>query len=100
MSDQDHLVSVYKAANVTEAHLVLNLLLEEGIQAAVSEENEPLAGLPIVPPDILVHQRDLSRAQEIVAAYQEEQFERVDSGEAFEEYEEDDDSAEPQDEDE
>ena len=38
MSDpQDEIVSVYKGENVTEAHLVKNLLLQAGIDAHVTE---------------------------------------------------------------
>lgn len=58
MDDPQDLVSVYQAANPTEAHLVMNLLLDEDIDAQVSEENEPFAGLPVVPPDVLVRKAD------------------------------------------
>ena len=47
MSDPLDLVSIYKAANSIKAHMVKNLLSERGIESAVSEENEPLTGLPI-----------------------------------------------------
>ena len=75
MSDED-LVSVYRAANITEAHMVKNLLLEEEIDAYVSEENEPLAGLPIASPDVLVRKSDEARALEIVDRYDELQIQR------------------------
>ncbi len=39
----------------------MNLLLDEDIDAQVSEENEPFAGLPIVPPDVLVRKADEAR---------------------------------------
>lgn len=76
-SDPENLVSVYQGANVTEAHLVRNLLLEEGIEAHVSEQNEPLSGLPIAAPDVLVHLKDQPQAAEIIAAYEEGRFERA-----------------------
>lgn len=77
MSDPKDLVSVYKAANVTEAHLVMNLLLDEGIDANVSEENEPLAGLGIAAPDVLVRREDEARAQAIIDNYDDQQIERA-----------------------
>ncbi len=77
MSDSLDLVSVYLGANVTDAHLVKNLLLEAGIDASVSEENEPLAGLTIVPPDVLVRRQDEARARAIVADYDRLQEERA-----------------------
>jgi hypothetical protein len=77
MSDPEALVSIYQAANVTEAHLVKNILLDEGIDAVVSEENEPLAGLSIAAPDVLVHQRDFVRAEQIIEEYEERQVARV-----------------------
>ena len=76
MDDPQDLVSVYQAANPTEAHLVMNLLLDEDIDAQVSEENEPFAGLPIVPPDVLVRKADESRARKIIDEYDREQVER------------------------
>ncbi len=77
MDDPQDLVSVYQAANPTEAHLVMNLLLDEDIDAQVSEENEPFAGLPVVPPDVLVRKADEARARAIVAEYDREQEERA-----------------------
>ncbi len=88
--DPKELVSVYKAANPTEAHLVMNLLLDEGIEAFVSEENEPLAGLPIAAPDVLVARQSEVRAQEIIDAYGDKQIERADQ-EANDESEEESD---------
>jgi len=78
MNDPRDVVSVYKAANVTEAHLVKNLLLEEEIDAFVSEENEPLAGLTIVPPDVYVRQTDEARARAIIEQYDDLQVARAD----------------------
>ncbi|HEY5312367.1 MAG TPA: DUF2007 domain-containing protein [Pirellulales bacterium] len=77
MSDPEALVSIYQAANVTEAHLVKNLMLDAGIAAVVSEENEPLAGLSIAAPDVLVHQRDFTRAEQIIEQYEERQVARM-----------------------
>jgi hypothetical protein len=76
MDDPQDLVSVYKAENPTEAHFVMNLMLDEDIDAQVSEENEPFAGLPIVSPDVLVRKADEVRAREVVAAYQRDLIER------------------------
>jgi hypothetical protein len=81
LSDPKDLVSVYKAANVTEAHLVMNLLLDEGIDANVSEENEPLAGLTIAAPDVLVRREDEARAQAIIDDYDDQQIERAEKEE-------------------
>lgn len=77
MSDPEDLVSIYRAANVTEAHLVKNLMLEAEIDAVVSEENEPLAGLSITAPEVLVKQRDFNRAEQIVEQYEERQVARM-----------------------
>lgn len=77
MEDPKDLISVYQAANSTEAFLVKNQLLNEGIEAFVSEQNEPLAGLPIAAPDVLVSRADEARARAIVARYEEGQIERA-----------------------
>lgn len=77
MDDPEELVSVYRANEVAEAHLVKNLLLDENIDAQVSEENEPFAGLNIVPADVLVRRRDLPRAEAIVQRYDEKKIERA-----------------------
>jgi putative signal transducing protein len=77
MGDPQDLVSVYQAANVAEAYFVRNLLVDEGIAAEVSEENEPFAGLPVVPPDVLVKASDEVRAREIVAEFEQEQEARA-----------------------
>ena len=75
--NSDDLVSVYAAANVTEAHFVKNLLIDEGIDAFVSEENEPLAGLPIAAPDVLVPKAREAEARRIVAKYEEDRIKRA-----------------------
>ena len=77
MSDPNELISVYKGENVTEAHLVMNLLLDEGIEAFVSEENEPLAGLGIAAPDVLVRRADEVRSRAIIERYDDTQLERA-----------------------
>jgi hypothetical protein len=77
LNQPDDLISVYQAANVTEAHFVKNLLTDEGISASVSEENEPLP-LSITPPDVLVFRRDEARARKIIEKYDAEQERRAD----------------------
>ena len=77
MEDPQDLVSIYRAANPADAHFVMNLLLDEDIDAQVSEENEPFAGLPIVPPDVLVRKADEARARLIVDGFQREQVARA-----------------------
>ena len=54
MSKPQDLVSVYRAANVTEAHFVKNLLAEENIPAYATEDADPLPGLQIDPPEVFV----------------------------------------------
>lgn len=77
MSDPLELISVYQGANVTEAHLVKNLLLAEEINAVVSEEHEVLPGLEIEPPHVLVAKKDEQRARTIIDQYEDEQAERA-----------------------
>jgi hypothetical protein len=76
MADPEEVVTVYQAENVTEAHLMRNILEAEGIQAHVSDEAEPLAGLDITGPEVLVHIRDLDRAKKAIARYEELQIQR------------------------
>jgi hypothetical protein len=77
LSDPDELIPIYEAANVTEAHLVKNLLLDEGIEASVSEEDQPLS-LPITPSSVLIFRRDEARARTIIDRYDAEQEARAD----------------------
>jgi len=77
MSDPLDLISVYQGANVTEAHLVKNLLLAEEINAFVSEENELLPGLEIEPPHVLVARKDEDRARAVIDEYENEQSARA-----------------------
>lgn len=77
MDDSQDLVSVYQAASLVEAHLVKNLLLEAEIDVEVSEENEPLAGLPIAQSDLLVRRSDEARARQVVAEFEEQQIARA-----------------------
>ena len=77
MSKSDDLISVYQGENVTESHLVMNLLLDEGIEATVVEENQPLS-LMITPSDVLVRREDEARARAIIERYDEEQVARAD----------------------
>ena len=87
MQDPQNLVKIYEAANSIEANLVKNLLADEGIQAVVTEENEPLAGLDITPPDILVRAADEERARAFINDYEDKQIEEAEN----EDDEEDDD---------
>ena len=77
MDDPDELIPVYQGENVTEAHLVRNLLLDEGIDAVVADENEPFS-LPITPSDVLVRRADEARARTVIDAYDAEQVRRAD----------------------
>ncbi len=77
MSDPDELISVYKAANATEAHLIRNLLLEEGVNATVAEEHDPFS-LPFSPPEVLVRSVDETRARALIQSFDEEQIRRAD----------------------
>ncbi len=77
MTQPDDLISVYQGENVTEAHLVMNLLLDEGIEAAVAGENQPLS-LMITPSAVLVRREDEARAREIIERYDAEQVARAD----------------------
>jgi hypothetical protein len=77
MDDRNEVISIYEGANLTEAHLVKNLLLDEGIEASVSEENDPLT-IPISPPHVLVRKADETRARQIIDDYQEHELERAD----------------------
>jgi ribosomal protein L12E/L44/L45/RPP1/RPP2 len=77
MDDPQDLVSVFRAPSPTEAHLLMNLLTDEEIDARVAEENEPFAGLPVVPAEVLVRKADEARARAIVAEYEREQEERA-----------------------
>jgi hypothetical protein len=80
MSDPQDLVSIYKAAHSIEANLVKNLLADEGIQAVVTEENEPLAGLEITPPDVMVRVADEERARAFIEDYEDKQIEKAEAG--------------------
>jgi len=77
MTEPEELVSIYKAANVTEAHLVKNIMLQAGIEARVTEEYDPLAGLNIGAPDVLVHRRDFKQAESVIDQYEERQVARM-----------------------
>ena len=90
MSDPNEIVAVYHGANVTEAHLVKNLLLEEGIEARVADEAEIFGGLGIDTPDVLVHKRDQVRAEALIAEYEERAIERVENPQADDDSEDDD----------
>ena len=70
MHDPAKVVSIYKAANTNEALVICDALRSRGIECQVTEINEPLAGLTIAEPDILVHLADQQRAEEIIAEYE------------------------------
>lgn len=76
VDDPNDLVVVYKTPNVTEAHLVKNLLIDEGIKATVGEEHE-FFSLPITPSDVLVRRADEARAKPIIESYDDEQIRRA-----------------------
>lgn len=78
MSDPADLISVYQANNPTEAYFVKNLLESRGVEAVVSEVNEPLAGLPIVAVDVLIKQADLPQAEAIVEEFNQDLAKRHD----------------------
>ncbi len=80
MSDPLDLVSIYRAAHSIEANLVKNLLADEGIDAVVTEINEPLAGLDITPPDVMVRVADEGRARQFIADYEEKLIAEAESG--------------------
>lgn len=72
MSDPADLISVYQTSNPTEAYFVKNLLESRGIEAAVSEANEPLAGLSIAASDVLIKQGDRAAAEKVVEEYNQD----------------------------
>lgn len=76
MLDPDELVSVYEAANTTEAYFVKNLLVEEGIDATVTEANEAIT-LAIIPSHVMVRRNDEEKARAIVETFDAEQERRA-----------------------
>jgi hypothetical protein len=74
MSQGDDLVSVYKGANTTDAYMIRNALIEEGIECRVSEVNEPFAGLSVALPDVLVRASDEQRARQIIEDMEQTQI--------------------------
>jgi hypothetical protein len=70
MHDPEELVTIYKAANAAQAYIIRNALESEGIACQVAETNEPLAGLSIVEPDVMVKVRDQARAEQIIADWE------------------------------
>jgi hypothetical protein len=80
-NDPDEVITVYTAANPLEAHFVKNLLLDSDIRATVAEDHEPLAGLSIVPPDVMVRRGDAASAEAVIAEYEEKKRERADDPE-------------------
>ena len=88
MKDPLELVKIYEAANSIEANLVKNLLAEEGVEAVVAEENDPLSGLSIdFSPDVMVRAADEERARAFIDNYEEkliEEAEKEDEDESSE----------------
>jgi hypothetical protein len=80
MNDPQNLVTIYRAAHSIEASLVKNLLADEGIEAVVTEINEPLAGLDITPPDVMVRAADEQRARAFIVDYEEKLIEEAEKG--------------------
>jgi len=70
--DKDDLIDVYEASNAIEANIVKNLLVDSGIEATISEQNEPFAGLTIVPPNVYVRRMDEAKARQVVEQYEDE----------------------------
>jgi hypothetical protein len=72
--NEEDIVEVYSAANVTEAHFLRDLLTEQGIEAQVVGES-----LPSLPPGqesaprLWVHRRDEQRAQAMLEEYERRQ---------------------------
>lgn len=77
MGDPQNLVLIFQAANLTEAYFVRNLLVDAGIAADVSEENEPLAGTAIDPPAVWVKAADEVQARQIVDQFEQDQEQRA-----------------------
>jgi hypothetical protein len=92
MQDPEALVTIYKAANSAQAFIIRNALEAEGIACQVAEANEPLAGLSIVEPDVMVKARDQARAEQIIAEWEARQDEHGE--ELGSEFDEDDDFGE------
>jgi hypothetical protein len=68
--DPEELVTIYHAANSAEAFIIRNALESEGIACQVAEANEPLAGLSIVEPDVMVKAKDRARAEQIIVDWE------------------------------
>jgi hypothetical protein len=93
MHDPEALVTIYKAANSAQAFIIRNALEAEGIACQVAEANEPLAGLSIVEPDVMVKARDQPRAEQIIADWEAHRDDDSDGlGEEFDEEEFGDDA--------
>ena len=75
MTDPLDLVSVYKAADVTEAFLVKNMLLDQQVDAFVAGQTAIVANLN--PVEVYVRQHDESRARPVIAEYQANLIQRA-----------------------
>jgi Putative prokaryotic signal transducing protein len=86
------LVPVYTAADSVKAHIVKNLLEEEGIRAFIEDENQAgVTGLPTVEVRVLVESDRAEEARNLIEPH-EEQVIRDELAEMEEEDEEDVDS--------
>lgn len=77
MADPDELVVVYTSTTLLEAQLVRNMLAAEGISVRLGEINEPLAGLPIAPIEVLVRLADEDRARSLIDAVENARVDQV-----------------------
>ncbi len=71
------LVVVYSSPMVAQTQLVRSMLAAEGIHATVTEANEPFAGLPVVPSEVLVWQEDEARARALIQEAESHHHERI-----------------------
>jgi rubrerythrin len=71
MNANENLVSAYAAMNAAEAHLLKNLLDDDGVTARVTEENDPFANLPCASCHVLVAEHDLSHARDVITRFQD-----------------------------
>jgi hypothetical protein len=76
------LVVVYSSPTVMGCELVRSMLAAEGIHATATEANEPFAGLPVVPSEVLVWEEDEARARALIQEAELHHHERVASEEA------------------
>ncbi len=71
MADADEMTSVYEAMNSAEAFVVRGALAEHGIEAFVSEPNQPFVGLALAMPQVLVRAGEAESARQVIAALEQ-----------------------------